>query len=238
MALIVRCPSCGAVWRLPQPVSDDTPLECSACHQKFPFGKADTLTVDDERLRKALPKNKTQSTPSTIIPEKQTRQTPQKPTREEKGSSLWSLLAFIFVICLGVFAASLYANQWVLRQAPWLQPVYEKACGVLPCPDFIWQDAKAIQARARLLNDTFPYQIELTIQNTSDRIQAYPVLEISFLDISEQIVAQRLTEPQEYGVVKGTTLQPQSSQTYYLQLPRSQKSFEASHVKVIPLQKL
>lgn len=235
MALIVRCPSCGAVWRLTQNTSSNLLCECSACHTKFPLRKADTLTIDDERLRSVLPQKETLIVPTATDTE------PQKKERNATTATAGSpIKAILFILCLlcGVVAAGLYANQWVLQQAPWLQPVYEKVCGTLPCPNFVWQDAKAIQSRIRLLNTRFPYQMELTIRNTSDRKQGYPVLEISFLNVADEVIAQRLTEPQEYGVPKGSILEPQSTQTYYLVLPPSQKPFRATHVRAIPLQKL
>ena len=52
MARIIRCPSCGALWRL-EGAAEENYL-CSACGREFSAASAQTVEVDDQALDAAL----------------------------------------------------------------------------------------------------------------------------------------------------------------------------------------
>ena len=52
MARIIRCPSCGALWRR-EGAAEENYL-CSACGREFSAASAQTVEVDDQALDAAL----------------------------------------------------------------------------------------------------------------------------------------------------------------------------------------
>lgn len=52
MARIIRCPSCGALWRL-EGAAEENYL-CSACGREFSAASAQTVEVDDQALDATL----------------------------------------------------------------------------------------------------------------------------------------------------------------------------------------
>ena len=48
MARIIRCPSCGTLWRL-EGAAEENYL-CSACGREFSAASAQTVEVDDQAL--------------------------------------------------------------------------------------------------------------------------------------------------------------------------------------------
>ena len=73
-----------------------------------------------------------------------------------KKSGLGSFLLFVCILlcaAVGAACAFLMMHQFVLSQAPYVRPVYEKVCRSLPCPGFVWADASAFKAKATLAPD-------------------------------------------------------------------------------------
>ena len=123
-----------------------------------------------------------------------------------KKSGLGSFLLFVCILlcaAVGAACAFLMMHQFVLSQAPYVRPVYEKVCRSLPCPGFVWADASAFKAKATLAPDETlglakPTAIvELT--NTSEYPQMLPVIELKYLDPAGSTLLQRVLEPADYG---------------------------------------
>ena len=53
MAIILRCPSCGALWRLPEGETAQK-FRCEACGTTFAADKAEAVDVPDDRLDELL----------------------------------------------------------------------------------------------------------------------------------------------------------------------------------------
>lgn len=123
-----------------------------------------------------------------------------------KKSGLGSFLLFVCILlcaAVGAACAFLMMHQFVLSQAPYVRPVYEKVCRSLPCPGFVWADASAFKAKATLAPDETlglakpTAVVELT--NTSEYPQMLPVIELKYLDPAGSTLLQRVLEPADYG---------------------------------------
>ena len=239
MARIIRCPSCGALWRL-EGAAEENYL-CSACGREFSAASAQTVEVDDQALDAALAELKAKKSEAALAAPRQPMAEPRfatkvaqelnTPTTAEKTeppaqfdekeagrgapmpaiyrtkkSGLGSFLLFVCILlcaAVGAACAFLMMHQFVLSQAPYVRPVYEKVCRSLPCPGFVWADASAFKAKATLAPDETlglakpTAVVELT--NTSEYPQMLPVIELKYLDPAGSTLLQRVLEPADYG---------------------------------------
>lgn len=245
MALIIRCPSCGALWRVSQLPGER--LRCSACRHDFEPGDARTAELSDEALDRELARkaeaaaqarHEAQKAQAAAEP-KVLRQAPlfatdrarelNAPSEEHapmpqfdekdagsgapmpaiyrtKKSGISTFFLFIGIVIVAAFAsaaACLLMHDFVLAQAPYLRPVYEKVCGQLPCPGFVWNDARAFRAEASLSPDPNLGMIRpvavIRLTNASEHPQLLPVLELKYLDPAGDVLAQRVLDPSDYG---------------------------------------
>lgn len=178
MVKVLRCPACGALWRI-DPDQSSALLRCSECHSVFSTDKAESVLVDDQLLNSRLDKGTTEAeilqqkaeeadiTLSNLARElsdlseeqpedaKETTEskTPEQPevSASKSPSPLWGLVilvALLILICVGLLAG----HQTVLRSAPQLRGVYENVCTKLPCPGFVWMNGDAFSVTATLEN--------------------------------------------------------------------------------------
>lgn len=168
MARILRCPACGALWRVDLD-DDSAQLRCGECGTVFASAKAETLEVDDEALDDALARREaaaataaaeasaeaerdaslkaeptlsgdplSTNAPSTDDSDDADAQTQPQPRR----NPLWGLLGTAAVLALLAGGALMTADT-IVREVPALRPAFQAVCGQLPCPGLAWQDAKA-----------------------------------------------------------------------------------------------
>lgn len=156
MARILRCPACGALWRVDLEDAS-AQLRCGECGTVFASAKAETLDVDDEVLDEALAR-RTASDDAEATPEGDAAAdtSPDAAPTEDSGTDdtapasdakprsnpLWGLLGTVAVIGLA-FGGVLWSADAIVQSAPALRPAFQTACGTLPCPGFAWMDAKA-----------------------------------------------------------------------------------------------
>lgn len=177
MAKVLRCPACGALWRVKDDFAADM-LHCTECQACFSADKTESLSVPDEKLDARL----AQAAKRQAVLQKEARegeavmsriadsltdfdardsvrepsatqassQVPevQAPSERSHGA-LWTVIALLAVVVLCA-AALLLGHKTVLGAMPQLRPVYEKVCRTAPCPGFVWQDASAFEVTSEI----------------------------------------------------------------------------------------
>lgn len=196
MAEVVKCPGCGALWR----VKDKAPeYRCGACGRIFAADAAESVVVPDKALDDAM----LEKAERTDIPEDAA---PRAAVYVPKRSPVRTFLLAVLVLVLLLIASAsafLMMHGFVLAQAPFLRPVYENVCTKVPCPGFVWSDVKAFRAEASLegapQSGLLRPTARVTLTNATDLPQQLPVLEIKLLDPAGDTLASRVLEPAEYG---------------------------------------
>lgn len=169
MAKVLRCPACGALWRVDDAFSEPM-LRCSECQAVFSADKVECVTVPDEMLdarlqlvEKAQARQAEEAAQGEAAMTKlagdledfESRQTPAAVTApvviERSGKSSHGVLwFFLLLIGLAVItaAALLFGHRTVTAWMPQTRTVYEEVCTKLPCPGFVWQNAQAFRVTA------------------------------------------------------------------------------------------
>lgn len=211
MPVIVRCPSCGALWRLPAHASAH--LRCSECGASFEAERAESVELSEEALARLREKSAAKAAPAPepaqaepepqIEPETEPETEARDADDETPRSRAWlaALCVAGFVALVAVGGAVF--NGPILSAAPWLRPVYEGYCGAVPCPGFVWSQPKAFEVSADVgdMVDT-KVSVTLTLTNTSEHPQEIPLVEVRLLDAAGDTLAQRLLEPAELGFAR------------------------------------
>lgn len=211
MAEVVKCPGCGALWR----VKEEAPeYRCGACGRIFAADAAESVVVPDKKLDEAmLEKAERTNIPEDAVPdapllkeESAPASAPRAAVYVPKRSPVRSFLLGVIVLVLLLIASAsafLMMHGFVLAQAPFLRPVYENVCTKVPCPGFVWSDVKAFRTEASLEGDPQSGLLRptarVTLTNASNLPQQLPVLEIKLLDPAGDTLASRVLEPAEYG---------------------------------------
>ena len=219
MPVIVRCPSCGALWRLPADAS--ARLRCSECGASFEAARAEAVELSDAQYDALMQKVEPAHSGAVEPPAAPTPTPKAAPSIEEKtpekedmpaaasrsaGTILIALAGLVALLAVGASVC----NGPLLAGAPWLRPAYEKYCGLVPCPGFVWSQAQAFSMRAEVsdMNET-SVTVSLAIENRSEHPQSLPLIEIHLLDAAGDTLAQRLLEPAELGFAATDYLSPQ-----------------------------
>lgn len=213
MAKVLRCPACGALWRVKDDFAADM-LHCTECQACFSADKTESLSVPDEKLdarlqqaarRQAVMQEEAPEAPPAAEP------APRAPESAERSHGvLWTLVTLLALVVLSA-AGLLLGHKTVLGTMPQLRPVYEEVCMKAPCPGFVWQNAAAFKVTAEIerpLETADDADREVArrlpvvtarLSNTSELPQALPILEMKLLDAAGETLAQRVLEPADYG---------------------------------------
>lgn len=177
MAKVLRCPACGALWRVKDDFAADM-LHCTECQACFSADKTESLSVPDEKLdarlaqaarRQAVLHEEAREGEAVmsriadsltdfdarepVLEPSSTQSSPQspevQPPAERSRGALWAVIALLAVVVLCA-AALLLGHKTVLGTMPQLRPVYEKVCRTAPCPGFVWQDASAFEVTSEI----------------------------------------------------------------------------------------
>ena len=113
----------------------------------------------------------------------------------------------LILVLIGQYA---YFNRNELSQYPELRPWLTQFCALVSCNTPLRRDVSRISLVNRLVQ-SHPSQpnallIEATLVNEADFPQPYPLLEIRFSDLNNQLVAGRRFRPSEY-LPAGTSFQ-------------------------------
>lgn len=214
MATIIKCPACGALWRLDEKSAGEPQYRCGGCGRVFEAGKAERLTVPDAELDRLTAEARA-AEPEDVPPMPSAADA--RPTAEFSADphaavyvpkrspvkAFLFLLVLIVCTCAACASAFLMMHEFVLAQAPFLRPVYENVCSKVPCPGFVWRDASAFRTSSTLAEDPelgFRRPVlNATILNASAHPQALPVLEVKLLDPAGEVLVTSVLEPAQYG---------------------------------------
>lgn len=113
---------------------------------------------------------------------------------------LWPALA-VALLSLLVYQVG-WVHQDRLAQIPELRPWYERWCDLTGCQLRALQDIDRIESR-QLVVRSHPEQqnallVEATLVNRADFSQPFPAIALSFSNLNNDIVAQRVFQPREY----------------------------------------
>ena len=150
MAKVLRCPACGALWRVKDDFAADM-LHCTECQACFSADKTESLSVPDEKLdarlqqaarRQAVMQEEaregeavmsriadslTDFDARTEAPEAPpaAEPAPRAPESAERSHGvLWTLVTLLALVVLSA-AGLLLGHKTVLGTMPQLRPVYE-----------------------------------------------------------------------------------------------------------------
>ena len=123
----------------------------------------------------------------------------EKPARQSK-TALWATANIVLIVSLlGQYA---YFNRDELVKYPQLRPWLAQLCATIGCDIPLQRDVSRIVLANRLVEShpRFPNAllIDATLVNQADFTQPYPLLEIRFSDLNNQLVAGRRFRPSEY----------------------------------------
>ena len=123
-------------------------------------------------------------------------------------TGLWAMVNIVLIlILLGQYA---YFNRGTLSQYPELRPWLASLCAALGCETPLQRDVNRIVLTNRIVESHPKYPnallIDATLVNDTDFPQPYPLVEIRFSDLNNQLVAGRRFRPGEY-LPAGTRLQ-------------------------------
>ena len=171
MVKVLRCPACGALWRL-NPDQKAAFLRCSECRSVFPTEKAESVVVEEALLDARLHRESTdedilqrQSEEADIAMSRLAQElsdfdgaqaseeesaVPEVRSPEPKKSSpLWGVL-FLAALLLLCAAGLLFGHKTVLTAVPQVRGLYENVCTKVPCPGFVWQQSNAFTIKASI----------------------------------------------------------------------------------------
>ena len=173
MVKVLRCPACGALWRLS---TDQKPplLRCSECGSVFSEEKAEHVDVDEalldarlarEHADKAVLQKKADEADATMSrlaeelsdfgaghtadksEEKELAAEVRTPTEAKKSSALWWLILVLALLVLCAVGL-LFGHKYVLKSVPQVRGLYENVCTKVPCPGFVWMRSDAFTVTA------------------------------------------------------------------------------------------
>jgi len=196
-------------------------LEASADNDIFDLGAGDAglteLADDLEPSSSAAISSFTADEETRYQPERETRESRQQERDKSKfiqqeleGSQtgrklVWSLL---IVLLLAIMVGQvMYFKRAELMKYPQVVPALEAMCSVLsqyqvPCDLPLPKNLEAISMEEREVrshpNTPNALLISAKIVNRADFEQPYPLLELSFSDMNQKLIARRTFKPKEY----------------------------------------
>jgi hypothetical protein len=115
-------------------------------------------------------------------------------------TSLWAAAnVLLILVLLGQYG---YYNRQQLAQYPALRPWVAQLCATTGCALPLQRDVRRIALTSRLV-ESHPSRpnallIDATLVNQADFAQPYPLVELRFSDLNNQLVAGRRFRPEEY----------------------------------------
>lgn len=115
-------------------------------------------------------------------------------------TTLWAAANILLIVLL--LGQYVYYNRQQLAQYPDLRPWVAQLCAVAACDLPLQRDVKRIALTSRMV-ESHPSRanallIDATLVNQADFTQPYPLLELRFSDLKNQLVAGRRFRPEEY----------------------------------------
>jgi predicted Zn finger-like uncharacterized protein len=124
---------------------------------------------------------------------------PRKPVRE-RPALLYAAAALLLIAALALQLVLEYRDR-LAAHAPFTRPILASACSLLGCTIAPLHDAAALSIDASDLQADPAHrgllQLSATIRNRAAYAIAYPYLELTLTDASDQVVARRARAPRE-----------------------------------------
>lgn len=213
--MLTRCPNCDTCFRVTpeQLKAARGDVRCGRCFGTFNALEHLENQGEDTTPPTLVPAPVT-STPDAlatpvvlrtqeIVAEIEARtKSPTAPTIEAHPShfGLWMGTSLLLIVTLGLQYGFFNRNQFA--QSPQLRPLAEQLCVVLFCDLPPRSDPTQLQLSNRDIRlhpqHSKALLVEATLRNQADFTQSFPVMELTFHDISGQVIAGRRFQPFEY----------------------------------------
>lgn len=145
-----------------------------------------------------------------------------RPSGQRKMGLIWALLALILLVALA--GQLVYFMRDKLAAAyPEFRPQLAQLCATLDCTLSLPRDTRQVQILGSDLQteNTDHLSLEITLANRAAHAMAWPVLELTLMDVEDQPVARRMFAPSEYlpaGGMEASGIQGRSEVPFNLQL--------------------
>jgi predicted Zn finger-like uncharacterized protein len=187
--------------------SSPSPEQVIEVQAKPSESSAPSVSADEIDTPLPSPTDSTLPDLGIIAAEPRPISTPQLATSGFK-TALWAAINIVLIlVLLGQYA---YYNRNELAQYPDLRPWLATLCDAMSCDTPLQRDVSRIVLTNRIVESDPRHAnallIDATLVNEADFPQPYPLLDIRFSDLNNQLVAGRRFRPSEY-LPAGTSLQ-------------------------------
>ncbi len=138
--------------------------------------------------------------------------------QSQQGARLWRLGSLAAALLAVIQLGAIQIHAWRFEQP--FAPLYAVACQWVQCPEVQRVDTAKI-VTAKLLVRSHPtaanaLQLDAIIINKAPFEQPFPPLVLSFLTLNNQLLAERVFQPEEYlgGELTGQTLFPSQQEVH------------------------
>jgi len=217
MSMVTSCPSCHTTFRIrhEELQSSRGRVRCGQCSEIF--NAFDTLATLDEQLVETVPPAPLMSGAAGTLPNLQrkvsaqsaksatplsfTDKAAEKAARRIRHTWAWFAAVLLMLASLAAQAAYYYRAQ-IAAYHPVFKPYLQRYCEFLQCTVGLPQFAELLSIEASDLqadaNRSNLIVLTATLRNRAPFAQAYPLLELTFTDAQDQMVARRVFTAAEY----------------------------------------
>nr|WP_266097384.1 DUF3426 domain-containing protein [Thiothrix litoralis] len=187
--------------------------ELTAAQGLLRCGECDNIFDAMKNLSQTLPEERRFAKLSTVIPAEIEEPIPIRPARPlekllkrflniKSWHSRYFLIIGVSALVLLLILQVLYISRNWLAQQPMTSALTQQLCALMNCDVTIPRDVRAISLLSRNIyshpNAPKVLTISASIQNNAAFPQPYPLIEISFLDKNNKVLALRRFPPEEY----------------------------------------
>lgn len=180
---ITRCPNCATSFKVtPDQLRQASGwVRCGRCRNVF-----------EALLHTAPTETPIASEPATP------RDVPANPPAHQRRAPLWLLMSVVLAVLL-IAQVAWMGRHLVYAQIPALQPALHAVCELFHC-EVTWPrslDAVVIESSSFSEAPGGGYVVHLRLRNTATYFVATPALELSLLDLQDQVVLRRVFKQDE-----------------------------------------
>ena len=243
---MVRCGRCQHAFRADQHVVRK-PVASTGSRQTKEVVKAALAPARKRATPKKTPAAESVPAPvapgvAPFFPTESPRRPPPLavPLRLRTRTVYWAAGCTLLVLLFAGQTLIFYGHSFA-RQTPMLRPVVAALCDPLPCrklPPIDMRRMDLVETRvAPHPRYDKALRVKATLVNRAERVQRYPMLEVSLIDSQGQLVARRTYRPQEY-LNKPETIQqgllPQVAVNVQLDITSPGKQASGYEVLLLP----
>lgn len=219
MSMVTSCPSCHTTFRIrhEELQASRGRVRCGQCSEIF--NAFDSLaTLDEPSVEAApVPPAPLMSGAAGTLPKLQTKvssksaksakplsftdKAAEKAARRHRHTWAW-FAAVLLMLALLAAQAAYYFRAQIAAYFPDLKPHLQRYCELLQCAVGLPQFAELLSIEASDLqadaNRSSLIVLIATLRNRAPFAQAYPLLELTFTDTQDQMVARRVFTTAEY----------------------------------------